>query len=62
VNPTSGIQLPAVRGRRERIASPAEAQQLIAALPPSDRALCATAMYAGLRSAVTTSGPSRISQ
>ena len=50
VNPTSGVQLPAVRGRRERIASPAEAEQLIAALPPADRALWATAMYAGLRS------------
>ena len=34
VNPTSGVQLPAVRGKRERIASPAEAAQLIAALPP----------------------------
>ena len=33
VNPTAGIQLPAVRGRRERIASPAEAARLIAALP-----------------------------
>lgn len=50
VNPTTGVQLPAVRGRRERIASPPEAAQLLAALPASERALWATAMYAGLRS------------
>ena len=50
VNPATGIQLPAVRGRRERIATPTEAHSLIAALPERDRALWATAMYAGLRS------------
>jgi integrase len=50
VNPTAGVQLPAVRGKRERIATPTEAAQLIAALPPRDRAVWATAMYAGLRS------------
>jgi integrase len=50
VNPTTGVQLPAVRGRRERIASPTEAAQLIAALPKQDRAVWATALYAGLRS------------
>lgn len=50
VNPTAGVQLPAVRGKRERIASPAEAARLIAALPERDRAVWATAMYAGLRS------------
>jgi integrase len=49
VNPTSGLQLPAARGRRERVASPAEAAELIAALLPRDRALWASAMYAGLR-------------
>jgi integrase len=49
VNPTSNLRLPAVRGRRERIASPEEAQQLLAALPERDRALWATALYAGLR-------------
>ena len=43
VNPTTGVQLPAVRGKRERIASPAEAAQLIAALPQLDRAVWATA-------------------
>jgi integrase len=49
VNPTSGLELPAVRGRRDRIASPQEAADLLAALPAEDRALWATAMYAGLR-------------
>jgi integrase len=49
VNPTGGLQLPAVRGRRDRFASPDEAAELIAAAPSDDRALWATAMYAGLR-------------
>jgi len=48
-NPTHGLELPAVRGRRERIASPTEAAALLAVLPDSDRALWSTAMYAGLR-------------
>jgi len=49
VNPTTGLELPAVEGRRERIAAPAEAEALLGALPERDRALWATAMYAGLR-------------
>jgi integrase len=49
INPTRGLQLPAVRGRRERIAAPTEAARLLTALPASDRALWATAFYAGLR-------------
>ena len=49
VNPTTGLQLPAVRGRRDRIATPIEAAQLLGAVPDSDRAVWATAMYAGLR-------------
>ncbi len=49
VNPTSGLELPAVRGRRERIASPNEAAKLIEALPERDRALWAMALYGGLR-------------
>jgi integrase len=49
VNPTLGLSLPASRQRRERIARPAEAKALIEALPNSDRALWATALYAGLR-------------
>jgi integrase len=49
VNPTTGLELPAVRSKRDRIASPEEAAALIAALPRQDRGLWATAMYAGLR-------------
>jgi integrase len=49
VNPTSGLELPAVRGRRDRIASPEEASKLVEALPERDRALWATALYGGLR-------------
>jgi integrase len=49
VNPTTGLELPAVEGSRDRIASPLEAAALLAALPERDRALWATAMYAGLR-------------
>jgi integrase len=49
-NPTAGLSLPAVRGRRDRIASPAEAATLLAALEDErDRAVWATALYAGLR-------------
>lgn len=49
VNPCTGIDLPAVRGRRDRIAAPSEAAALIAALRPDDRALWGAAFYAGLR-------------
>jgi integrase len=49
VNPITGVQLPAVRGRRDRIASPEEGAALLAALPDRDRALWGTALYAGLR-------------
>jgi integrase len=49
INPTSRLELPAVRGRRDRIVCPAEAALLLAALPEQDRAIWATAMYAGLR-------------
>jgi integrase len=49
VNPCTGLELPAVRSRRERFASPEEAEQLIAAAPLADRVVWATAMYAGLR-------------
>jgi integrase len=49
VNPTSGLELPALQGRRDRIADPPEAALLLAALPEGDRALWATATYAGLR-------------
>lgn len=49
VNPTTGLELPAVEGRRDRIASPTEAAALVETLAERDRALWATAMYAGLR-------------
>lgn len=49
VNPTESVALPAVEGVRDRIASPEEAAELIGALPVEDRAVWATAMYAGLR-------------
>jgi integrase len=49
VNPTREVDLPAARGRRERIATAAEAARLIATLPESDRPIWATAFYAGLR-------------
>jgi integrase len=49
LNPTSGLELPAVTGRRDRVATQAEASALLAALPIQDRALWATALYAGLR-------------
>jgi integrase len=49
VNPTHDLELPAVEGTRERVADPGEAQTLLEALPEKDRALWATAFYAGLR-------------
>ncbi|MEP6642633.1 MAG: tyrosine-type recombinase/integrase [Gaiellales bacterium] len=49
VNPTLGLELPAYRGKRDRIAAPTEAAALVDALPVGDRALWATALYAGLR-------------
>ncbi len=49
VNPTTALDLPAVRGRRDRIVAPAEAAELLNALPEYDRALWATALYTGLR-------------
>ena len=49
MNPCTGLHLPAVSGRRERYASPEEAEALIAAVPERDRATWATAMYGGRR-------------
>jgi integrase len=48
-NPTHKLLLPAVRGKRDRIARPDEADRLITTLPQEDQALWATALYAGLR-------------
>ncbi|HEX2161413.1 MAG TPA: tyrosine-type recombinase/integrase [Thermoleophilaceae bacterium] len=49
VDPTDGIEWPASSRCRDRIATPAEAQRLLDALPEDDCALWATALYAGLR-------------
>jgi integrase len=49
VDPTKGLEMPAVRGRRDRIASPEQAGALLDALPDSERALWTAAFYAGLR-------------
>ena len=50
LNPCDGIELPANRGRRDRIVSVEHAAKLISALTESsDRALWACALYAGLR-------------
>jgi integrase len=49
LNPCTHLRLPSVRCRRERIASPEEAEQLLAVLPDRDRPVWATALYAGLR-------------
>jgi|CZKG01.1.fsa_nt_gi integrase len=48
-DPTHGLRLPAVRGRRDRIATSEEAHRLITALKDEDQALWGCAMYAGLR-------------
>ena len=49
VNPTVGLDLPAIRNGRDRVAPPEEAAALLAAVPDGDRAIWATAFYAGLR-------------
>lgn len=49
INPTTGLEMPAVRGRRERFASPQEAEKLLEAVALMDRAIWATAFYGGLR-------------
>lgn len=48
-NPTRDLSLPSGYKQRERIATPEEAAELIAALPERERALWATAFYGGLR-------------
>jgi len=49
INPTHKLALPAVRGRRDRVAAPTELAPLLDALGPDERAIYATALYAGLR-------------
>jgi integrase len=49
LDPTQKLTLPTVRTSRDRIAIPTEATALLAALPLNERAIWATALYAGLR-------------
>lgn len=49
INPCDGVEMPAVRNGRDRIASPEEASKLLAALPEEERPLWTTAFYSGLR-------------
>lgn len=49
VNPTSDLELAAVKPVEQRVAPPPEAAALINAVPASDRATWAMALYAGLR-------------
>jgi integrase len=49
LSPTRAVKLPTVRNGRMRFASPQEAGALLAAVPVRDRAVWATAFYAGLR-------------
>lgn len=49
VNPCDNIELPSGEVARDRVASVPEALRLIAALPDRDRAIWATAFFAGLR-------------
>jgi integrase len=49
VNPTANLRLPAVRGKRDRVADSEEAATLLAALPVEEKALWAMALYTGLR-------------
>jgi integrase len=48
-DPTRDLRLPAVTSKRDRIATPDESRRLILALKEEDRALWATALYAGVR-------------
>jgi integrase len=49
VSPAAGLKLPAIRNGRTRFATPQEATQLLAVVLQRDRAVWATAFYAGLR-------------
>jgi integrase len=49
INPTKGLRLPSGGEARDRIASPDEADRLLAVLSEPERAIYATALYAGLR-------------
>ena len=48
-NPTTSLELPAVRNGRDHIVTPDQAAKLVAALPEQDRGVWAVAVYGGLR-------------
>ncbi len=48
-NPTLGVEKPAVRCAVKAVASPEQVEAMLTVLEPADRALWATAFYAGLR-------------
>jgi integrase len=48
-NPTRGLEMPAVRRDVRYVSSPEQAERLLGCLAGEDRALWATAMFAGLR-------------
>ena len=49
IDPTDNLDLPAIRGRRDRIEPPEVAHELLAALPDSEKAFWAVALFCGLR-------------
>lgn len=49
VSPCQGLRMPSGEKARDRIATPAEAEKLIAAMRPADQAAMGFAVYAGLR-------------
>ena len=49
VDPTHNLDLPAIRGRRDRIEPPEVAHELLGALPDSEKAFWAVALFCGLR-------------
>lgn len=49
LNPTTALELPSPRPKKAEIVAPAVADRLITLTPDADRAIWATAVYAGLR-------------
>ena len=47
IDPTDNLDLPAIRGRRDRIEPPERAHEYLAALPDSERAFWAVALFCG---------------
>jgi integrase len=52
LDPTENLDLPAIRGRRDRIEPPEVAHELLAALPDTEKAFWAVALFCGLRRGV----------